>query len=418
MSFVKIASSSASASASVVTDIEFKRNLEFKIKECEAKLKLMKILLTKYDDGEDDDLSSLPARDYSYSSAAAAAGGGGNFMRRAPMLIKQEAAGFYPAPYKQAAAAASNPAPYKQAAAAASNPAPYKQAAAAAASNPAPYKQAAAAAASNPAAAAGLTFANGLGKGLSKDEKAAMKAATTKSMIESSPHAREWMQRMYNYLEETNEPKNLANMGQHNLGLSRPSECNGIRLIDALMSDKRFKVQGDKVSLIKFEDGDEDGEDGEDGEGGEGGEGGGEDGEDGKDEAEASAAPSAAASEAARAEDADQYDGNVSGHVYSISADGKVAYINFPANENVELFNCMCEWLKTHKSLGNKKEHISAFTMIKGKKFGQNLIAYRSNSDPAIFDVLEKGSEINFFVDEQKDKFNVKSYHAVQLSFV
>ena len=386
MSFVKIASSSASASASVVTDIEFKRSLEFKIKECEAKLKLMKILLTKYDDGEDDDLSSLPARDYSYSSAAAAAGGGGNFMRRAPMLIKQEAAGFYPAPYKQAAAA----------------------------SNPAPYKQAAAAAASNPAAAAGLTFANGLGKGLSKDEKAAMKAATTKSMIESSPHAREWMQRMYNYLEETNEPKNLANMGQHNLGLSRPSECNGIRLIDALMSDKRFKVQGDKVSLIKFEDGedgDEDGEDGEDGEGGEGG-------EDGKDEAAASAAPSAAASEAARAEDADQYDGNVSGHVYSISADGKVAYINFPANENVELFNCMCEWLKTHKSLGNKKEHISAFTMIKGKKFGQNLIAYRSNSDPAIFDVLEKGSEINFFVDEQKDKFNVKSYHAVQLSFV
>ena len=405
MSFVKIASSSASASASVVTDIEFKRSLEFKIKECEAKLKVMKILLTKYDDGEDDDLSSLPARDYSYSSAAAAAGGGGNFMRGAPMLIKQEAAGFYPAPYKQAAAAASNPAPYKQAAAAA-------------ASNPAPYKQAAAAAASNPAAAAGLTFANGLGKGLSKDEKAAMKAATTKSMIESSPHAREWMQRMYNYLEETNEPKNLANMGQHNLGLSRPSECNGIRLIDALMSDKRFKVQGDKVSLIKFEDGDEDGEDGEDGEGGEGGEGGGEDGEDGKDEAEASAAPSAAASEAARAEDADQYDGNVSGHVYSISADGKVAYINFPANENVELFNCMCEWLKTHKSLGNKKEHISAFTMIKGKKFGQNLIAYRSNSDPAIFDVLEKGSEINFFVDEQKDKFNVKSYHAVQLSFV
>ena len=96
------------------------------------------------------------------------------------------------------------------------------------------------------------------------------------------------------------------------------------------------------------------------------------------DEAAASAAPSAAASEAARAEDADQYDGNVSGHVYSISADGKVAYINFPANENVELFNCMCEWLKTHKSLGNKKEHISAFTMIKGKKFGQNLIAYRS----------------------------------------
>ena len=166
-------------------------------------------------------------------------------------------------------------------------------------------------------------------------------------------------------------------------------------------------------AIGREEGGEEDGEDGEDGEGGEG-----EDGEDGKDEAEASAAPSAAASEAARAEDADQYDGNVSGHVYSISADGKVAYINFPANENVELFNCMCEWLKTHKSLGNKKEHISAFTMIKGKKFGQNLIAYRSNSDPAIFDVLEKGSEINFFVDEQKDKFNVKSYHAVQLSFV
>ena len=200
-------------------------------------------------------------------------------------------------------------------------------------------------------------------------------------------------------------------MCQHNLGLSRPSECSGIKLIDALMSDKRFKVQGDKVSLVKFEDGYEDCDDdvGDNGAGGENGEIG--------DDEDVETAVSASASAAPPPEDADQYDGKVSGHVYSKSADGKVAYINFPANENVELFNCMCDWLKTHKSLGNKKPTMSAFTMINGEKFGQNLIAYRSNSDFAIFDELKMGSEINFFVVDQKDKFNVKSYHAVQLSF-
>jgi hypothetical protein len=207
------------------------------------------------------------------------------------------------------------------------------------------------------------------------------------------------MERMFNYLEDTNEPKNLANMCQHNLGLSRPSECSGIKLIDALMSDKRFKVQGDKVSLVKFEGGYCSSCDEDFGENSAGG-----------DDEEVETAVSAAAS-------AEYADGKVSGHVYSKSADGKVAYINFPANENVELFNCMCDWLKTQKSLGNKKPTISAFTMINGEKFGQNLIAYRSNSDPAIFDELKIGSEINFIVVDQKDKFNVKSYHAVQLSF-
>mgnify|MGYP000063520778 CR=1 FL=1 len=59
-----------------------------------------------------------------------------------------------------------------------------------------------------------------------------------------------------------------------------------------------------------------------------------------------------------------------------------------------------CDWLKEEKKAGRKHTSVSAFKMYNEIKYAQNLICYRNKSDVDFFDSLEKGDEVEFFIEE------------------
>jgi hypothetical protein len=75
----------------------------------------------------------------------------------------------------------------------------------------------------------------------------------------------------------------------------------------------------------------------------------------------------------------------------------------------------MCDWLKAQKEKGKKEQAVSAFRMIGSEKFGQNLIAYRNESNAADFDALKKLDKVVFYIKEKVDNVGDKCFYAVDI---
>jgi hypothetical protein len=105
-----------------------------------------------------------------------------------------------------------------------------------------------------------------------------------------------------------------------------------------------------------------------------------------------------------------------SGRIYVKAA--SYAYISFPAEKDEAhqaLFTGMCDWLKAQKEKGKKEQAVSAFRMIGSEKFGQNLIAYRNESNAADFDSLKKLDKVVFYINEKVDNLGDKCFYAVDI---
>jgi hypothetical protein len=157
---------------------------------------------------------------------------------------------------------------------------------------------------------------------------------------------KEFLEKVFNFLKIKGQLF-IADLGQSSNGLEKPE---GLKLKPLLSSDDRFLVDGDKVSIkneIQFV---------------------------------------------------------YTGIVYAKPLNGNHLFMSFEAEKNAEhkqLFKDQCEWLKDQKKQGLKSESASAFKVVNGVKFGQNLIAYRNMSDRDIFDSLKINEEVQFYI--QKD---------------
>jgi hypothetical protein len=157
---------------------------------------------------------------------------------------------------------------------------------------------------------------------------------------------KEFLEKVFNFLKNKGQLF-IADLGQSSNGLIKPE---GLKLKPLLSSDDRFVVDGDKVSIkneIRFV---------------------------------------------------------YTGTVYAKPSNGNHLFMSFEAEKNAEhkqLFKDQCEWLKDQKKQGLKSESASAFKVVNGVKFGQNLIAYRNMSDANLFDSLKLNEEVKFYI--QKD---------------
>jgi hypothetical protein len=140
----------------------------------------------------------------------------------------------------------------------------------------------------------------------------------------------------------------IADLGQSANGLQKPESCGKLKTL--LSSDARFVIDNDKVSIN------------------------------------------------------DENKFVYTGTVYAKPPNGNHLFMSFEAEKNAEhkqLFKDQCAWLKDQKKNGFKSESVSAFKIVNGVKFGQNLIAYRNMSDQSVFDSLKINEQVQFYV--QKD---------------
>ena len=75
----------------------------------------------------------------------------------------------------------------------------------------------------------------------------------------------------------------------------------------------------------------------------------------------------------------------------------------------------MCDWLKAQKEKGKKKPSVIAFKMIGSEKFGQNLIAYKNESNADVFDSLKQLDKIVYYINEKVDNDGDKCFYAVDI---
>jgi len=256
----------------------------------------------------------------------------------------------------------------------------------------------------------------GKGKGLSKAERDAVnikrQIELASEQVKSCPEAKAWIDKIASFIRDCNEWKMLADLGQSSNGLAKPAACAALKpalkLKDALMSDERFVVKGDSVGLFEWS---------QEGEG------------EAEAEAEAEAENNAAGDlsegadvaqqaqeEAEEAEEVADSRKVFYGRIYFKS--DTFAFISFPAEKDEAhqaLFTGMCDWLKAQKEKGKKKASVMAFKMIGSEKFGQNLIAYKNESNSDVFDSLKQLDKIVFYINEMVDNDGEKCFQAVEI---
>jgi hypothetical protein len=188
----------------------------------------------------------------------------------------------------------------------------------------------------------------------------------TRQQILTCKEAQIWIEKIYNFVYQKKDWVNFAALAQPQNGLQKPEACSGIKLKLMLLSDSRFIIQGDQVNVthcdtLNYEK----------------------------------------ISQTSLSLMSNQV--TYSGYVYAKPANGTHIFMNFEAEKNSDhkqLYMDQCIWLKDQKDQGLKNQNVSAFKMIDGVKYGQNLIAYRSKSDADIFDTLQVGDEVLFFIEK------------------
>ena len=178
------------------------------------------------------------------------------------------------------------------------------------------------------------------------------------------------------------------------------------------MSDERFVVKGDSVGLFDWSE-----DDGKVEEEAEWGEAQGEDKAEDKAAGDLSEGADVAQEDEEEAEEAEEASRTIfSGRIY-FKAD-TFAFISFPAEKDEAhqaLFTGMCDWLKAQKEKGYKKASVMAFKMIGSEKFGQNLIAYKNESNADVFDSLKQLDKIVYYINEKVGSDGEKCFHAVDI---
>jgi cold shock CspA family protein len=188
----------------------------------------------------------------------------------------------------------------------------------------------------------------------------------TRQQVLSCNQAQIWIDKIYNFVSEKKDWVNFADLAQPQNGLQKPEECSSMKLKLILLSDCRFLVEGDRVKVDE----------------------------------------SQSKNEVLKKESMNEQSFSsitYTGFVYAKPADGTHIFMNFKANENAnnkQLYTDQCIWLEDQKKKGLKNANVSSFRMIDGIKYGQNLIAYRSKSDADVFDSLNVGDEVLFFIEK------------------